>query len=230
MFMEWVIKITTNLANLREKIDKIDKNIIELILERMNLVHEVGLSKLQTNTRVYVPEREALIFKKLAAFSNLPAFEIQSFYTEIISFCRKLEDTLSVAVNRDSISLLGLKKIFGEYVKPIIFDNLNTFFIEKENISYILTPLCEEMILALQSSNWFIINTTEVNSEKLYLISKYPNEITNTGDITYILTKERFNISSYQIEENLFFSSVESLHLEKERDVEIKILGFVPSI
>ncbi len=230
MFIGWVIKITTNLTNLREKIDEVDKNIIELILKRMDLVHKVGLNKLRTNARVYVPEREAFIFKKLATFSNLSANEVQSFYTEIISFCRKLEDTLSVAIIQDSISLLGLKKIFGEYVKPIIFQNLNTFFTDTQNISYILSPLSEEIILALQNCDWFIINTTEVNHNRLYLLSKYPNEINSPGDITYILTKSKINTSSYQIKENLFFSSIDSLDLEKLDDEEIKILGFVPSL
>ena len=64
----------------------------------MNLVKEVGTVKESTNSRIYVPEREASIFNSLSENSSLTPKEIQNLYTEIISTCRRLENTLSVAL------------------------------------------------------------------------------------------------------------------------------------
>ena len=69
--MKWVIKITGDINKLREEIDKIDKKIVELILNRMNIVHQVGVTKSKDNSRIYVPEREVDIYKKLSDFSGL---------------------------------------------------------------------------------------------------------------------------------------------------------------
>lgn len=47
------------LASLRDKIDTVDQRLIELLAERMKLVHEVGAVKREHGLPIYVPEREA---------------------------------------------------------------------------------------------------------------------------------------------------------------------------
>lgn len=47
------------LAPLREKIDQVDKQLIDLLAQRLALVAEVGKVKSEHGIPVYAPEREA---------------------------------------------------------------------------------------------------------------------------------------------------------------------------
>ena len=46
------------LEDLRNKIDAIDNELIEILNERMALIHEIGEIKKSSNTAIYRPERE----------------------------------------------------------------------------------------------------------------------------------------------------------------------------
>lgn len=228
MFMKWVIKITRDINKLREEIDKIDKKIVELILNRMNIVHQVGVTKSKDNSRIYVPEREVAIYKKLSDFSGLEADEIQSFYTEIISFCRKLEGILNVGIKYNALSLVGVKKIFGEYVNPVVihqFEELNL-----ESVKYILTPLSKETIDFIEKNNWYIINKVNLNEEALYLFSSYNNSIFKDNDVTYILHNGIISKEYIKIDSDLFINLIPFKNLKDFENLNIKILGTIPSI
>lgn len=228
MFMKWVIKITRDINKLRDEIDKTDKKIIELILNRMNLVHEVGLTKAKNNSRVYVPEREVAIYKKLSAFSGISPKEIQSFYTEIISFCRKLEDILNVGIQMDSLCLLGIKKIFGEYVNPIIVEDFNE--LELSSTKYILAPLSKSTLDFILKNNWSIINSVKIENETLYLFSYYENVLIKNGDIQFILYNKIISKNYIEFDNNIFINLIPYDELNSFENLNIKILGFVPSI
>lgn len=228
MFMKWVIKITGDINKLRAEIDEVDKKIIELILKRMEIVHQVGLTKSKNKTRVYVPEREAAIYKRLSSFSNLSPKDIQSFYTEIISFCRKLEGILNVGVKADSISLLGVKKLFGEYVNPIFFNTFNE--LDLTSTKYILSKFSKDMLDFLLENNWHVINKTEIQGETLYLFSFYENSILKDDDIAVILSKEILSTNSIKIENNHYINFLSANMIEQVKDLDIKILGFIPYI
>ena len=47
-----------NIKELRTKIDKIDADILNLLDQRMDIVHEIGSIKNASNESVYRPERE----------------------------------------------------------------------------------------------------------------------------------------------------------------------------
>ncbi len=228
MFMKWVIKITGDINKLRAEIDEVDKKIIELILKRMEIVHQVGLTKSKNKTRVYVPEREVAIYKRLSSFSNLSPKDIQSFYTEIISFCRKLEGILNVGVKADSISLLGVKKLFGEYVNPIFFNTFNE--LDLTSTKYILSKFSKDMLDFLLENNWHVINKTEIQGETLYLFSFYENSILKDDDIAVILSKEILSTNSIKIENNHYINFLSANMIEQVKDLDIKILGFIPYI
>ena len=228
MFMKWVIKITGDINKLRAEIDEVDKKIIELILKRMEIVHQVGLTKSKNKTRVYVPEREVAIYKRLSSFSNLSPKDIQSFYTEIISFCRKLEGILNVGVKADSISLLGVKKLFGEYVNPIFFNTFNE--LDLTSTKYILSKFSKDMLDFLLENNWHVINKTEIQGETLYLFSFYENSILKDDDIAVILSKEILSTNSIKIENNHYINFLSANMIEQVKDLDIKILVFIPYI
>ena len=55
------------LKPLREAIDRIDRQLLELLTERARLAHEVGRVKNTSGAPVYRPEREAEVLRKAAA-------------------------------------------------------------------------------------------------------------------------------------------------------------------
>ena len=59
-----------NIEELRIKIDKIDSEILKLLNERMDVVHQVGIIKSAANESVYRPEREKEIIERLVDLSE----------------------------------------------------------------------------------------------------------------------------------------------------------------
>ena len=49
------------LLDLRNKLDNIDNKLLELINERMHIVHQVGALKAKSGGAIYRPEREKAI-------------------------------------------------------------------------------------------------------------------------------------------------------------------------
>lgn len=226
--MKWVIKITRDINKLREEIDIIDKKIVRLILDRMDIVRQVGLTKSKDNSRIYVPEREIAIYKKLSNFSGLTSTEIQSFYTEIISFCRKLEGTLNVGIKSNALSFIGIKKIFGEYVNPIVVNQFEE--LDLKSVKYILSDFSTETLEFIEKNNWYLINKINLNSDTLYLFSSYNNSVFESNDITYVLYDDILSKEYIKIKPNLFVNLILFKNLENFEKLNIKILGTIPCI
>ena len=92
------------LEELRNKIDKTDDAVLDLLLQREELVQEIGEAKQDKEGAAiyYRPEREASILRRLIAHKNekgskFPDAFIYGVYRQIISACLSLEDSLSVA-------------------------------------------------------------------------------------------------------------------------------------
>jgi len=87
------------LGDLRQKIDAIDDQILELLNRRSALVIEVGRLKAKNGLPFFVPSRERAIYDRLAASNPgpFPSTAIRSVYREIISASLSLEQPLSVA-------------------------------------------------------------------------------------------------------------------------------------
>ena len=88
----------TQLAELRREIDGIDAKIVELVDQRADVVRRVGELKGATGTAVFRPERENLILERAASLSrNFDGPAVKAIFREIISSCRALERTTTVA-------------------------------------------------------------------------------------------------------------------------------------
>lgn len=83
----------------RDSIDKIDKKIIDLLIERYYNVKEIGEIKKANNLPIYVPEREKQLLDKLEDYANnrLDSKTLKAIYKEIISGAIKLEKKLKIA-------------------------------------------------------------------------------------------------------------------------------------
>jgi chorismate mutase/prephenate dehydratase len=87
------------LDDIRKKIDHLDQQLLDLLSDRADLVHEVGEIKKKEGLQIYAPEREDALLKRLATMNNgrLPDRSIIAIYREIMSAALALEDNLTVA-------------------------------------------------------------------------------------------------------------------------------------
>ncbi len=85
------------LKRIREKIDELDTELLDLINKRASLAIEAGEAKKEEV--IYKPEREANILKRLKKTNPGPLNEnqISIIFKEIISSCRAQENDLDVA-------------------------------------------------------------------------------------------------------------------------------------
>ncbi len=91
-----------NLEEVRKLIDDVDEQIIRLLNERADLVHEVGEIKKAAGQPIYAPDREEQVLRSLAAKaremkSRLPEKSIRAIYREIMSAALQLEKPLCIA-------------------------------------------------------------------------------------------------------------------------------------
>lgn len=88
-----------NLKKLRDKIDKIDDKILDLLNDRARVVLEVGKTKVGESREFYVPSRERAIFERLQAGNSgpFPNDSLCRVFREIISASLSLELPMKVA-------------------------------------------------------------------------------------------------------------------------------------
>lgn len=87
------------LEEIRRKIDQIDRSLLDLLSERADLVHEVGVIKKRGSLQIYAPEREQALLKRLVEMNDgrLPEKSIRAIYREIMSAALALEEDLKIA-------------------------------------------------------------------------------------------------------------------------------------
>jgi chorismate mutase/prephenate dehydratase len=88
-----------SLEDIRKKIDKLDSELLRLLNERADLVHQVGEIKKKDGLEIYAPEREESLLQSLVAKSEgrLPEKSIRAIYREIMSAALALEENLKIA-------------------------------------------------------------------------------------------------------------------------------------
>ncbi|HLZ65073.1 MAG TPA: chorismate mutase [Aliidongia sp.] len=90
----------TTLDSLRQRIDQIDDQIHDLLIERTGLVEEIRGRKNRAGSPVIQPAREAAIFRRLAARHRgpFPLGALHRIWREIITAITALQQPLAVAV------------------------------------------------------------------------------------------------------------------------------------
>lgn len=87
------------LQPLREKIDQLDRQLVDILNERLAQAVEIGRLKRQAGGTIYVPEREDAVLRKVAALNKGPIKNeaLQAIYREIMSAAIALEQPLLIA-------------------------------------------------------------------------------------------------------------------------------------
>jgi chorismate mutase-like protein len=81
------------IADWRNKIDELDRRLVELLNERAQAAHEIGKLKRNTSMPIYEPEREKKIFENVqrANHGPLPEGELRQVYERIIDVMRNIQ-------------------------------------------------------------------------------------------------------------------------------------------
>ena len=87
------------LKPLRDQIDHIDTQILDLLCQRGDVVVKVGHVKAGADAPVFRPEREAQVLRRVAERNRGPLDNeaLQTIFREIMSACRALEKRVTVA-------------------------------------------------------------------------------------------------------------------------------------
>ena len=77
----------------RRKIDEIDRQLVQLLNERSKCAIEIGKIKHDLNLRVYDPEREGEILRRIKETNDGPLDDegLQRLFERVIDECRRIE-------------------------------------------------------------------------------------------------------------------------------------------
>lgn len=137
--------MSKDLARLRAKIDALDARLLRALNERAGLAHAVG--KLKQGNRVYRPEREAQVLRRILSMNPGPLGKeaLARVYAEIISACRALEQPLAVSYlgPAGTFSEMAVLKVFGGGVRAQPCASIDEVFRHAETgaVNYGVVPV-----------------------------------------------------------------------------------------
>jgi len=168
------------LAKLRKQIDKIDKQIIEILNKRAEFSLDIGNIKRKGKLSVYSPDRESDVYKKVVGRNKgpLPQEAIQAIYREIMSATLSLEGPMRVAYLGPVATFTHLASIkkFGSSVKYLPAGSIGEVFsnVEKGRADYGVVPIENSIEGAVSHTlDMFIDSDLKICSEVSLEISHY---------------------------------------------------------
>jgi chorismate mutase / prephenate dehydratase len=137
------------LSELRDKIDAIDKQILDLINQRALCAQEVARTKIAEGeqTCFYRPDREALVLRRIMEMNQGPLSgpTVVRFFRELMSACLALEKPMEVAFlgPEGTFTQQAAFKHFGHGVKTIAVATINDIFnaVESEKCQFGVVPV-----------------------------------------------------------------------------------------
>ncbi len=87
-----------NIESLRARIDEIDRQVVDLLNERASLSLNIGKLKAAQSDRVYVPDREIIVYSNILSANRgpLPDSALKNIYDQIIEESRSLQSARKV--------------------------------------------------------------------------------------------------------------------------------------
>ena len=124
----------SSLESLRGQIDSLDTRIVQLLNDRARIAQQIGEIKRRTNTRVYHPDRESQVYKRISAENKgpLPSASLTAIYRELMACSRALERPFRVAYLGPvgTFSYVAARKNFGPTVDYIYQKTIEAVFRE----------------------------------------------------------------------------------------------------
>lgn len=136
-----------NLSDLRERIDTIDRQLVDLLNARSGLVVQVGKYKQANNIPIYAPHREAEVLSRVLGHNQGPLSNraVEGVYREIMSGSFALEKPLAIGFlgPPGSYSHLAAKRHFGSSVQFEDLHEIAGVFTEvaRGHVDYGMVPI-----------------------------------------------------------------------------------------
>ncbi len=136
-----------DLNELRDRIDSIDAQLMELLQQRAQCVHEVGERKRESNSPIFVPERESALIAKLLKLNNgvLPEKSVLSIWRQIVSCSFHLEGGMKIGYlgPEGTWSHQAALNRFGESVELHPYPSFAHVFsaVERGDVNYGVIPI-----------------------------------------------------------------------------------------
>jgi chorismate mutase/prephenate dehydratase len=140
-------KLAGQMKSLREKIDKLDQQILTLINQRAGFAGEIGKLKNETNAEPFAPAREEEVLKQVLDLNKGPLDNdtVRAIFREIISGSRALQKVLKVAYLGPEYSFSHLAAIerFGQAVDLIRVGSIAAVFeeVNRAHVDFGVVPL-----------------------------------------------------------------------------------------
>jgi len=154
-------EIVTDLADVRAKIDALDREMLRLMNERASLAQAAARAKQAqhgVDAQLYRPEREAQLLRELANANPGPLAQknVLRILSEVISACRAMELPLAVAFlgPKGTFTEAAALSHFGHCIKPVPSDTIDAVFREVESGN------CDYGVVPVENSTEGVVNHT----------------------------------------------------------------------
>jgi chorismate mutase/prephenate dehydratase len=135
------------LDKLRQQIDMLDEQLVNLLNERAKVVVHIGQIKQQTKAPIYAPDREKIVLEKVRRLNHgpLPDRCLEAVYRELMSGSFALEKPLKIGFlgPLGTFSHLASVRKFGSSVEHVPLADIPAVFEEvvRGHIDYGLVPV-----------------------------------------------------------------------------------------
>jgi chorismate mutase/prephenate dehydratase len=138
---------SNEIISVRDRIDTIDNNILELLKERLECAHLIGKLKNETKRAKWDPLRERQIYERLFDTNKniFPKKALRSIFHEIITTCRLSQKKTEVAYLGPEATFTHLAgvKYFGHSAEYKAMESIDEVFaeVEKGRTTYGIVPV-----------------------------------------------------------------------------------------
>ncbi len=189
------------LSELRDQIDTIDSQILQLINQRAGCAMEVARTKIsegETGT-FYRPDREALVLRRIKELNPGPLSDETTarFFREIMSACLALEKPLEVAFlgPEGTFTQQATFKHFGQAINTVPVANIDDIFteVEQQHCQFGVVPVenSTEGVIAYTLDR-FISSTLQICGEvEIRVHQNLMGHVENFNDITEVFSHQQ---------------------------------------
>lgn len=137
----------SDLDGWRAKIDRIDREVVQLLSQRAQAAQAIGHAKATTGSAVFAPHREEQVFQRLSSANQGPLNDssLRAIWREIMSASRALELPMTVCHfgQPGAFTHLAAQLRFGHGVQYTSVEDISTVFheVEKGHAHYGIVPI-----------------------------------------------------------------------------------------